>query len=45
MARRGLDVNIGPYEEPRLNVPTFHIDTTGEYIPSIQELKKVILEQ
>jgi adenylate kinase family enzyme len=31
------------YEEPRLDVPTFYIDTSGEYNPSIQELIKTIL--
>lgn len=34
-----------PYEEPHLDVPTFHIDTLGEYSPSIKALEKIILEQ
>lgn len=27
-----------PYEEPKLEVPTFYIDTSGEYRPAISEL-------
>ena len=45
MARKGMDVKPGPYEEPRLDVPTYHIDTTAEYNPSIQELARRILSR
>jgi adenylate kinase family enzyme len=39
MARKGIiDSNVVPYEEPQLDVPTFHVDTSGEYNPSIKEL-------
>ena len=44
MARKGLEVGISPYNEPKLNVPTFHIDTTGEYNPSIDELRRAIFD-
>ena len=43
MARKGLDVKPGPYEEPQLDIPTFRVDTTAEYNPSIQELAKLLL--
>jgi len=36
------DTSPPPYEEPHLDVPTFHVDTLGEYKPSIQELRKAI---
>ena len=43
MAKKGIESEIGIYDEPRLDVPTFYIETTGEYNPSIQELRKAIL--
>ena len=43
MAGRGTEWSAGPYEEPRLNAPTFYIDTSGEYSPSIEELGRKIL--
>lgn len=45
MARKGIELCVSPYEEPRLNAPTFYIDTSGEYSPSIRELGRKILEQ
>ena len=42
LARKGIGLSITPYEEPHLNVPTFHIDTTDDYIPSIDELRATI---
>lgn len=42
MARNGMELSVSPYEEPRLNVPIFNIDTSGEYNPSIQELSRKI---
>ncbi len=42
LARRGVELTVSPYEEPRLNVPTFYIDTSGEYNPSIKDLEKKI---
>ncbi len=44
MARQGIAPSISPYDEPRLDVPTFHIDTLGEYHPSVQELREMIFE-
>jgi predicted kinase len=43
LVRRGLELAVSPYEEPRLDVPTFHIDTAGAYRPAIQELRRQIL--
>lgn len=45
MARRGMTLEVSPYEEPHLDVPVFHIDTSGEYVPSIAELAAEILGQ
>lgn|SRR5690554_416213 len=41
-ARRGAPLEISPYDEPRLDIPTLHIDTTGAYKPSIDELNSMI---
>lgn len=38
MARRGLELTVSPYEEPRLPAPTWHIDTSSGYEPGIDEL-------
>jgi hypothetical protein len=43
MVRRGIELSVSPYEEPRLDLPTFYIDTSGEYSPSIKELGRKIL--
>lgn len=43
MARKGIELSVSPYMEPRLDVPTFYIDTSGEYKPSIKELGRKIL--
>ena len=40
---RGVDL-AASYEEPRLDVPTIHVDTTDAYRPSIDELKARILK-
>jgi len=32
------------YEEPRLCPETYHIDTTESYVPSIPELKEILLK-
>lgn len=45
MARKGIELRVSPYDEPRLGVPTFYIDTSGEYSPSIKELTSKILGQ
>lgn len=45
MARRGITPEVSPYEEPHLDVPVFHIDTGGEYIPPIAELAAEILDK
>lgn len=39
LARQGIEVMAAPYEEPRIDVATFHIDTTGSYVPTIKELE------
>jgi hypothetical protein len=44
MARKGFELSVSPYEEPRINVPRFHIDTSGEYNPSIKELSREIFD-
>lgn len=38
----GAGSGIPPYEEPRLDVPTVRVDTTGAYRPSIEELKNMM---
>lgn len=43
LVRKGFEPSRDPYDEPRLDVPTFHIDTTGEYNPSIDTLRTNIL--
>lgn len=45
LARQGVQLNVSPYDEPRFDAPTFHIDTSGEYNPSIKELGRKILGQ
>ena len=45
MARKGIKLSISPYDEPRINVPNFHIDTSGGYTPSIKELSKKIFDE
>jgi len=42
MARKGLELSVGCYDEPCLDVPTFNIDTYRDYIPSIEELRTAI---
>jgi hypothetical protein len=42
MARKGMTLTVGPYDEPRLDAPTLHIDTLGDYAPSLDELEKII---
>jgi adenylate kinase family enzyme len=42
MARKGIELEVSPYDEPHLDVPTFHVDTTRDYRPSIDELKAEI---
>lgn len=43
MVRQGLTVEVGSYDPPHLDVPTYVVDTAGEYRPSIAELKREIL--
>lgn len=38
MARRGMELAVSPYEEPRLEIPTWHIDTSDGYSPGIDEI-------
>ncbi|WP_308636524.1 AAA family ATPase [Paenibacillus silvisoli] len=45
LARKGIELSVSPYEEPRIDVPIFDIDTSGDYKPSIKELgKKIFVE-
>jgi len=41
--KKGNKAETDIYEEPRLDVPIYYINTLNEYNPSIQELKKSIL--
>lgn len=45
MARKGLDVPVSGYEEPRLDAPTWHIDTTDGYEPGIDELTAALFPE
>jgi len=46
LARQGMEIEIRPYDEPKLDIPTYHIDTTSaERQPSIEQLKEIILEK
>lgn len=45
LARQGIELSVSPYDEPRIDAPTFHIDTSGEYNPSIKEIGRIILGQ
>ena len=38
LAREGKEVLLSPYEEPRLPVPTLHVDTSGAYSPPMEEI-------
>ena len=39
IARNGVKLEVSPYDEPCLNIPSINIDTTGDYDPAIYELK------
>lgn len=43
MARKGIPLTVSAYEEPHLALPTLYVDTSGDYRPSLAELKTVIL--
>ncbi|MHC1694814.1 MAG: AAA family ATPase [Eubacteriales bacterium] len=45
MARKGIRVEISPYEEPSLDAPTFYVDTSDGYVPSVKELGKIIIDK
>lgn len=42
MARAGMEPTVSAYEEPRLPVPTWHIDTSDGYKPGIDEIMEEI---
>ena len=42
VAKNDFGLIVDPYDEPRLDLPTFHIDTTNGYNPSINELRTTI---
>ncbi len=44
MMRQGIRPVFGNYEEPRLPVPIYHIDTTDHYKPSLDELIPMLLQ-
>jgi len=44
LTRKGYKAEVKPYGEPRLDVPTFFIDTTNDYSPSIDELRLKIFK-
>lgn len=44
MARKGIELTVSTYEEPRINVPTYHVNTLGEYTPSIKELSSMFFD-
>ena len=44
-ARNGILPDISLYEEPRLDLPTFYVDTTGVYKPTINEIEHDIFKQ
>ena len=43
-AGKGMEREITPYEEPRLDVPTIYVDTAGDYDPSIDEIEKIVFD-
>jgi adenylate kinase family enzyme len=44
LSRRGDKLDLLTYDEPHLDVPTIYIDTTGDYTPTIKELKAEIFD-
>lgn len=42
LAKKGVKLEVSTYDEPQLDVPTFYVDTTDGYNPSIEELKTKI---
>ena len=44
VARSGKTPVFAEYEPPRLDVPTYHIDTTGEYVPPMDEMIRLLLD-
>ena len=45
MMQEGIAPQVGPYEEPHMNLPLHRIDTTDGYQPTLEEVRKVIFEQ
>ena len=45
MFRQGIMPKPGPYDEPKLGLPTYRVDTSDGYQPSLDELKSVILNR
>lgn len=44
LARKGVTLSVSSYEEPKIDAPTYYIDTSGEYTPSLEELGRIIFE-
>ncbi len=43
-ARKGIKLPIEEYSKPDLDLATFEIDTTDNYKPSIEELKRIVFD-
>ena len=37
--------DMPPYDEPRLDAPTIHVDTTADYNPPIEELERIVFDR
>lgn len=44
LSKKGIKLPVSFYDEPHLDIPTFHINTENDYNPSIEELKAKIFE-
>lgn len=45
MAREGQEVPVSAYEEPRLDAPAWHVDTSDGYRPGIEELAEALFPE
>lgn len=44
MLQAGVTPQAGPYDAPHMDLPTCRVDTTQGYHPSLEELRKQILD-
>ena len=42
MLQAGVTPQAGPYDEPHMDLPTYRVDTTQGYHPSLEELREQI---